>query len=301
MRVWVMAAIGIVSCVSARTRALDWDLPSECMSRDDFETALALTLGVELEEIAASVSAQRVEGGWIADVRVDVDQRHRERSLSVDHPDCHRLNEGLVLVTALLIDEIAETERNDTSRTLAIPPPLDRERWTGVARMAAVARIDSLPGFFVGPAVEVEITPPSAWPILLGLTVFPGGDSLDANGRGARVSATGVVLGTCPVLFTDSVFELGACAAVSWLGISAVGLGLDLTAFSFGSEVSALGEVMIRFAIARPLWMRVGLGAGVSILRARIFFDDGAMDFLVHETAPVFPIASVGLEFRLSE
>ena len=230
--------------------------------------------------------------GWLA----VIDARHAdgsvfERRLSVEGPDCHQLDEAIVLVVALMVDS-AETQ----THALRVPsrPPASSVS-VGVDG-AFVSGMIPRTSFGVGLTSDVRIVP--LWPIDLRTDLWPTSQTLRA-GAGARFGAWTAGIGVCPLDIAGQAWALYGCLGATGGEILSSGVGLDVSV----SHTRAYGQVDLRVGtrlrIAGPLFAAVDLGAGVPLARDTYTYTQasGAVDE-VFRTAAVIPFGHLAVEVR---
>lgn len=288
---------------------IHWSAPEGCLDADGLRTMFEAAVGTPLEAAPGTVIDVRFErepSRVGVRVRIEGSRGVRERVLTIDGEDCHRLDEGLVVIVALLRDEMAEPQVPE-SRTIrlpeagGVPATAESPAVRGALALGATARIDSLPGLAGGAYLAFGLRPVDELVLELSVAGFPGVDALQSGGVGARVHAGAVSLGACGLAPLTSFFELGGCGHLSLTGILAVGVGFEGKESSPGAELAGAVELRLGLALAGPVWVRGGVGFGVSLVRAQIHWLEGAAPHVVHESAPVYPVMSLALELRLGE
>lgn len=288
-----------------------WSAPEGCLDAEELRTRFEAAVGTPLEAAGApgtviDVRFDRQPSQVGVRVRIEGPRGVRERALTIEGADCHRLDEGLIVIVALLRDEMAE-QLVPESRTIRLPPAEDTvasgesRTMRGALALGATARIDSLPGLAGGAYLAFGLRPIDELVLELSVAGFPGVDAIQSDGVGARVHAGAVSLGGCGLAQVASFFELGGCGHLSLTGILAVGVGFEGKESSPGAELAGALELRLGLALAGPVWVRGGVGFGVSLVRAQIHFLEGDAPHVVHESAPLYPIMSLALELRLGE
>jgi len=228
--------------------------------------------------------------GWLAVVQV-----HRpgmpplRRELAVDAPDCHQLDEAIVLVVALLVDAVSPTApalivsaRAPTS--VSIGPDL------------ALA-FGLLPGTSVGFGLASDVRIGSLWPIDLWAHTWPVSDAI-ANGSGGSLGAWTFGVGLGPA-FAQGPWELFGVVGASAGEVYSNGVGLSTALSHTRAYAQAELRVGARARLVGPLLLRLDAGFGAPLARDRYEYTqaDGST-LLVFETAPVIPLLRFGVEIR---
>ncbi len=282
-----------------------WSADSGCLDRDAAMHAVTDALGGAVEEdILVRASITGAEGAWTAELLVQRGEVSRTRSLTSEARACASLSDAVVVVTALLIDEVQAASE---PAVLAVPVPVappaeplappEEASWLGTIRLGAIARFDELPGLTGGPLLEVEVLPPGGIPVLLSVGFWPPVETL-REGRGGRFLGALAMLGVCPSVPLDVAIEVGGCGALSFSYLFAEGLGAAETRSAEGLSLGIEGRAFLRLRIAGPLWIHGALGLLVPIVRPRASLSVGDDVVLVHQVAPVVPEGSLSLELR---
>ncbi|MDP1827090.1 MAG: hypothetical protein Q8L48_27700 [Archangium sp.] len=306
---WACAWLALIAWLLAAPARAEWtwSADSTCLSRDAAAHAVADVLGGAVEkDIVVRASITGVAGAWGADLFVQRGEVSRTRSLTSEASACASLSDAVVVVTALLVDEV-QAAGEPLVLTIPAPsaPPLEPPAappgvsWTGMIRLGSMARFDELPGLVGGPLLEVEALPPGGIPMLLSVGFWPPVETL-REGRGGRFLGALVMLGVCPGVAIDASVGLavGGCGALSLTYLFAEGLGAAQTRTAEGLSLGIEGRAFVRVRIAGPLWVHGGLGLFVPIVRPRASLSVGLSEVLVHEVAAVVPEGSLALELR---
>ncbi len=313
--VWAWAAMCAIVLKAAPARAdvtLRWMAPHECLDEAGLRAMFEAAVGTSIESSGApgtliEVRFEREPGQRSVRVRIEGPSEARDRVLTIDGDDCHRLDEGLVVIVALLLDEVTEEQAARESPPIRLPTSENLRENTsnppirGALAGGVLARVDSLPGMAGAAQLVLGLRPIDALVLELSVAGFPGVESIQADGVGARVLAGGVSLGGCGLSRMASFFELGGCISVWATGILATGIGFERRDSSTGGEIAGVLDARIGVQLVGPLWMRGGAGLGVSVVRAQIHFIDGGEVRVIHESAPVYPVMSLAFELRLGE
>lgn len=283
----------------------DWSAAATCLQRDAASQAVADALGDAVQgDIHVRASIAGTDGAWTAELAVQRGEVSRTRTLTSEARACASLSDAVVVVTALLIDEVQAASEPavlavpvPTAPPAEPPAPAEEASWTGTMRLGAIARFDELPGLVGGPLLEVEVLPPGGIPVLLSVGFWPPVETL-REGRGGRFLGALAMLGVCPSVPLDVAIEVGGCGAVSLSYLFAEGVGAAETRSAEGLSLGLEGRAFLRVRLAGPLWIHGALGLLVPIVRPRASLSVGDDVVLVHQVAPVVPEGSLSLELR---
>lgn len=291
---------------SARAQALvegaevAWtDLPG-CASQAEAATMLVTALGGPLRAAEGTRLEVVFAPGHTVSVTVTLGETTRARTLA-SSAGCRALDEGLVVVIALLVDEVqAAAPASPPSITVPVLAPAQPASLRGALLGAAVLRVDALPGATFGAHLGGELI---ADPITIGLsaTYFPSSVAGDVSGAWAEVSAVGGTLELCALGAPVPELALGGCAGAAAWAVSATGHGLDVGGTSLGLEVDVLAHGRLDVRIWGPLSLRAEVGLGLAAVRARIYFEQAGGPTTLHVTSIAFPTALLGLQVRFGE
>lgn len=310
-RAMVRVALGVLFAwlgLSGRAHAQwRWTAAEGCLDARSARTAVESALGGPVsDELAVEATVGGVSGAWRAAIEVrGRDGVARSREVTSEDEACQRLDDAVVVVSALLIDE---------ARAASPPTPLaiDRParpspapvrarapspRWMAIVRTSVIARVGELPGLAGGVALDVEVEPPGAVPLVLSVGVSPPVTEL-RDGRGGRFFGAFAALGTCPGARLGQSVELGGCAAVSATYLAGEGVGVAVPERADALALLLGAEVFARAHLDGALWVRAGVGALVAVVRPRATIRQQSGDALVHEVAAVVPEGSIGLELH---
>lgn len=297
-----------------------WTADATCLGGDAAARAVVDALGGAVQEgIVVRASITGAEGAWTAEIFVSRGEVTRTRSLTSEARACASLSDAVIVVTALLVDEV---QAASVPAVLAVPVPRappeaplavpegaapegaspggagpDEASWRGTIRLGAIARFQELPGLAGGPLLEVEVLAPGGIPVLLSAGFWPPVETL-SEGRGGRFLGALVMLGVCPSVPLEAAIEVGGCGALSLTYLFASGVGTEETRSAEGISLGVEGRAFLRLRIAAPLWVHAGLGVFVPIVRPRASFALGEGRVLVHEALAVVPEGSLALELR---
>lgn len=290
-------------CVASSARA-QFTAPEGCIDEPRLRQGVEAALGTPLDDVALTGAVSGGPGAWRASIEAGTEGvAPRRREVTSSEPSCAALDDALVVIAALLVDEVRLSRPAPPPPAVIeapppAPPPLPPvPGWTATLRLAALARIDELPGLAGAGALEVEVTPPGFVPIVLAAYFFPPVEAI-RDGRGGRFVAGGGALGVCPVAAVD-VLELGGCGALSALYVVGDGLGVEQPGQSAALSLGIEGTLVLRVRLHGALWARLGAGVLVPLSRIRSTLRVAGADVLVHEAAPVVPEGSLGLELRI--
>jgi hypothetical protein len=269
----------------------------DCIPRQELSSRVEATIGhrVFANEGEASVHGTigpSAAGGWLAVVELRHEGRPPvRRELSLATGDCRAFDEALVLVVALMVDTTASGPAR-----MAIAPP--REPASVSVGLGMTVASGMLPGVVVGFGLSSEIALPPLWPIDLWAYEWPGAQAT-AGASGGELSAWMTGIGLCPRLLSKSRWEVFACAGGAGGSVYSSGVSLDVALHRTRAyaELEARGGVRLR--LAGPLGLGVQLGAGVPLSRDAYDYTraNGAVQE-VFRTAPIVPMADIGLEIR---
>lgn len=296
------AAVLLVSLASSRARA-EWQYRAApgCLDEAAARAEVERTLGAPLDgDLRVTVEIGGVPGSWSASIAVEAPHdARREREIASEARDCRALDPAIVVVLALLADEVRRPA-SPSPLSIEVPSSIEESHergWRGAVRVGASVRIGELPGLAAAVGLEGEVEPPGVFPFVLGVLFFPPVETLQ-GAIGGRFIGAGVVAGGCPAVSWDAI-EIGGCLVASATYVAAEGVGISAPAradgLSFGVGLAAFARVRV----AGALWVRLAAGALVPIVRATATFEDGGRTVLVHEPFPIVPEAALALELRL--
>jgi hypothetical protein len=157
-------------------------------------------------------------------------------------------------------------------------PATRSSSWSVALDAAAAGGLGHLPGASLGVAAHIAVTPPSAWPIELGVVLFPAKSerSERASGR-ARFDLLAVSLALCPWQ-PAWLPELTICAGGEVGRLRVVSTGFpegDLTAHD--PIANAMGASRLRARLLGALELRAALVLAVPLAQHRytVQTDDG--------------------------
>jgi hypothetical protein len=308
----VLANAGIAQADDA---TLEWSAPEGCRDAAAFEEMLRQGLGAPLAEIAAPGTVVRVRfsdaAPWSVSVEVALADDRRTRTLAIGGDDCHALDDGLVVVVALLVDEAAAAARPSEAPTpapvvITLPAPVvaieaePTSSLRGAFALGATGRFDSLPGFALGAALLLEVRVHELVTLGAGALYLPSASATRGD-VSAQVDAVGGSLQSCVLGQPAAFVELGGCAGLQALLVNATGMGLAVAQHSNGLELDVGLEARGAIQLVGPLWLRLTVGLGLALVRARIYFETGDLRETLHLTSVAFPMGSALLELRLGE
>lgn len=330
-----LLAVGVAAAEPRQTTsALSWvRLPGaeSCIAAPELSTRVEARLGrtTFVSPSAADLSIEgRIErkGGRFHAV---VSGTRRDGTAigtrELDGADCRGMDDGLVLVLALMIDPDASLGPRPPEKKEPPPPPeIVRERiiirevhevreTPAPEKVAPVAAPWGLDGFAEGglalgrvpgaaPALGAGLTlvPPHFVPLELALGLVPDG-SLEDRGRTVRFWSVDGQLRVCPAMVLRPrprplALEASACLGLRVGTLSAKGTGFDVNLDGSRSLVDAAAAVRLRATVVGPLFVFASVGLGAPLVRQRIVFRgaDGGAETL-YERPPVGFDASLGL------
>jgi hypothetical protein len=296
-----------------------------CITAHDLAQRVEARLGhatfVSAAEADLFVDAQvaRAGSGWRATVTASRANGANVgvRKLETTSRDCHRLDEDLVLVVALVIDPLATGTRPVAAPVrrdviyvpvrvpVAVPVPGAIPRWSFGARIATTVLGGMLPSLAPGLDVAVAATPPGAWPIELGAIVTPRAIAEDGAGHGVDLRLVFGTLAICPELFDHERFRLHLCGGGAAGALFVRPRGLD--AGRGGDHAAGLlfGRARGTLRVAGGVHAVADLGITVPLARRTLYYTALDPTMLqverhdLHEIAQVGWIASLGLEVQI--
>lgn len=327
--------VGLAAAAEPRqtTSALSWvRLPGaeSCIAAPELSTRVEARLGRSaiVSPSAADLSIEgRIErkGGRFHAV---VSGTRRDGTAigtrELDGADCRSMDDGLVLVLALMIDPDASLTPRAPATKEPPPPEIVRERIiirevhevreTPAPEKVAPAQTPwGLDGFAEGglalgrvpgaaPALGAGLTlvPPHFVPLELALGLVPEG-SLESRGRTVSFWSIDGHLRVCPAVVLRPrprplALEASACLGLRLGTLSAKGAGFDVNLDGSRGLVDAVAAARLRATIVGPLFVFASVGLGAPLVRQRILATGpaGAIETL-YERPPVGFDASLGL------
>jgi hypothetical protein len=288
-----------------------------CVDADAIRVGLVRTLEIELsnggEATTIDVAVAPRTRGWDVELRASADGRALQRSLVVEDPACAELEAAIVLVGALLLDELWSSRATlhvqpDVApapapvaphrRVVAsvAPAPERRPPWALRASAAARMSVGDLPGVAGGVALEWLATAPRVVSFGLQIVAWPY--------RGvehAHFSAVDFAVPVCADAVRRAIWALSVCGAPR-AGVAFVS-GTDVSDPQGVVRPRLLVDAVVdaRVRLVGPLWLRGHVGLTVPVLRDRfVIVDTNPSDpvEVVHRAWPVVPLAGLGLELR---
>ncbi len=270
-----------------------------CLDRPALVQKLQETLGhrtfVQSGQVATVIHGTvgpGPSGGWLAVVEArSAGQTTFRRELALGASDCHRLDEAIVLVVALMVDS------TEPEAPLAIPPPPEGPA-VGIGPDVAVA-FGMLPGVVAGIGLASDIKIPPLWPLALWMHAWPTSQALQ-DGSGGKLGAWTAGGGLCPVALAKSTWSLYGCAGVTGGVIYSSGVGLDVPYSTNRGYAQAELRAGLRLRIAGPVFASLEVGGAVPFARdsyTYVLADGTARN--VFQTAAVIPLGHVRVEVRV--
>jgi hypothetical protein len=287
-----------------------------CVDADAIRGGLVRTLEIELpnggdEATTIDVAVAPRTRGWDVALRVSAEGRALQRSLVVEDPACAELEAAIVLVGALLLDDLWSSRATlhvqpDPAPAPVVAPrpaaagpapaPERRPPWALRASAAARMSVGDLPGVAGGVALEWLATAPRVVSFGLQIVAWPY--------RGvehAQFSAVDFAVPVCADAVRRAIWALSVCGAPR-AGVAFVS-GTDVSDPQGVVRPRLLVDAVVdaRVRLVGPLWLRGHVGLTVPVLRDRFVIDatnpsDPAE--VVHRAWPVVPLAGLGLELR---
>lgn len=238
-------------------------------------------------------AVQPLGRGWMAVVEVRTLGPVLRREVTLDAPDCRRFDEALVLVVALLAEAALPTP---TVPRLTLPTPAPSVS-VGIGPDFAVA-VGMLPGVAFGFGLATEVALPPLWHLAAWAHAWPISEALDGR-SGASLSAWTLGASPCIGPAAHEARSFFACVGASGGVVYASGVGLEVTHTS--SRPYLQGEIRagFRMRLAKPMFLRLEVGAGVPIARDSYQFtaSDG-VSHAVFRPAPIVALGRLAVEFR---
>jgi len=251
------------------------------------------------------------------DVAVQVHDRTHElrRTLVVEDTACAELEAAIVLVGALLLDDLWSTQQivhvqtpRDRTPAPELPvrphPPAVRAppssehsaSWAVRANASARLAVGDLPGPAGGVALEWLATAPRVVSFGVQLSAWPY-RRIDQ----ARFSAVDFALPLCADALRRHIWALAICGAPR-AGLS-IASGVDLPTRHAAVRPRLLIDATldVRVRLVGVLWLRGHIGFGVPIVRDRFLVGGVApsdANRVIHRAWPVVPLFGLGLEVR---
>ena len=306
-----------------------------CLSSARLARSVGSTLGVDEAPAPVPalvrVAARALPVGY--EVRVEVEVAavgRRERVLEVPHPSCDEVRDAVVLVAALLVDELWAESRKlrapvpkapvpAPARPSEAPSPAPRrssepavpaarppERaqtpapraWLETGLLAAMSVADLAP-VAGGLALDEAVLAPARVTVHLRALAWPLAVVGDGRGKGARFSAFELGVLPCVRAVDRLGFDLAPCLGVRAGAVYVVGVGLDRVDEGVRPRVLLDVELASSVHMFGPLWFVGGLGLAVPLVRDRFEYMDAAGEaVLVHRSAAVAPTFRLGLAVR---
>lgn len=288
-----------------------------CVDVDAVRTGLARTLELELDgadpttTIDVAIAAR--SRGWDVELRVRAGEHELHRALVVEDPACAELEAAIVLVGALLLDDLWTTRATvhvqpaappaavviptpaptpkPTTRARPRPPP-----WSLRASATARMSVGDLPSVAGGVALELLATAPRVVSFGVQIAAWPY-RRVDY----AQFSAVDFALPVCADPVRRPIWALSVCGAARAGVMFASGVDVPQADAAVRPRLLVDAVVDARVRLVGPLWLRGHVGLAVPILRDR--FVIGGTDAsdpaeVVHRAWPVVPLAGLGLELR---
>jgi hypothetical protein len=284
-----------------------------CIDPTRVRTGIAETLAFSLPnptdepDLSLRVELRRVHEGFEADVELHGRRGGtRSRSLQIELDECQELLNAVVLVSALLLDDLWTEERQrpeappDPPRTLDVPvtaPTPPRPRWSVFTGIDGVFAYGDLPGPNGAVALKVEFAPPKFVSFGIRALVWPRATARDESGRGGRFSAYDGGAFVCARAFERGRVQLLTCLGARGGVTYATGLGLSDADAEVRPRVLVDAGFGGRVHLHRPLWLDFGIGLAVPLIRDHFQYrDENDVLVTVHRSWPVVPMIHLGLE-----
>jgi hypothetical protein len=194
-------------------------------------------------------------------------------------PDPHSLPDAAAAEASSGAAPKPDARADSAPRAAASAPPIRSSGWSYGVDAAAAGGFGHLPGLNPGVAAHVAITPPSAWPIEVGVVLFPAQTEQHARAAGrVRFELLAASLAVCPWQ-PDWLRGLAFCAGgeVGRLQVVSEGfVGGDMKAND--AVASVIGSARLVARIAGALHLRAALVVAVPLAQHRytVELDDGS-------------------------
>ncbi len=271
-----------------------------CLDRDSLVAKVEETIG-HLVFASGRPSETLIDGsigrgprgsGWLAVVEARrAGATAFRRELALDGPDCHRLDEAIVLVVALMVDSARQ------AAPLAIRAAPESQA-VAIGADVAIA-LGMLPGAAVGIGLASDVKIPPLWPIALQTHAWPVSQAIQ-GGAGGRLGAWTFGAGLCPLTFASRNWGLYACAGATGGAIYSNGVDLDVSRSNTRPYLQADVWTGIRLRIAGPLFAVVELEGAVPFAHDSYSYAqaDGTVRD-VFKTSPFIPLGHARVEVRV--
>jgi hypothetical protein len=311
----VSVAWGGVPAQERSTHALDAEVSSDaalaCFHEESVLAGIAETLGMDLArgpaDARANVVVERVESGWNVDivVRGASASLERHRELEVIEPSCEELLHTVTLIVALLLDEIWAEERTlrvehpePPKPAPASPEAPPAEPWAVYSGLLGAMSVGELPTVAGGTGLRVEFAAPRVLSFGFGTTAWPRSVAHGEGDERARFAAVEGAVFLCPRVLERPRFVLSPCAGTRVGFVYVVGSGFDEDVSTARPRWLGDAELGGRVRLGGPVWLRIGIGASVPLVRDTFLARDGDQSREIHRAWPVVPTASMALELR---
>ncbi|MBL8715733.1 MAG: hypothetical protein JNL79_07040 [Myxococcales bacterium] len=304
-----LAALATSAAASPTRVVLDWESAPSCLDAIRLGAAVEATLGRPAFCAPGSCPARiegrvrRVEGRYEAVVRAKRPDgtTFAERTLTTEGA-CHQLDDALVVVVALLVEEVTTDEGKATPVHLRLPKPL-----APVEAQTPAAPTSVFGGFGVslacglspgcGPAVLVSAgLRVSPFEVGLGVRAEAGRRAL-SSGVGAELTTTSLLLAGCYAPSLTATLDLPLCAALGVGNQVASPIGLASADPRSAVIVLASASVGARLRLFTP-WLHlradVGLDAPLAS-RTWVLAEPGGGTSVLHR-AGLGPAFTIGLQ-----
>lgn len=243
------------------------------------------------------------------------------REITSGDADCRSLDEGLVLVVALMIDPDAATSAPEPARSdPAAAPVVTREivhereivrevreveapsrPWLVDASASGLASIARLPGVAPAAAVALRAGPAKLLAFEVSLGVVPSAELAVNGGRAVDYTLLEGGIAYCPGVALARRFGIVGCAGVRVGDVRASGRGFDANAEVDRGLFDVAAGARLVVDVTGPLFVSIGGTLLVPVVRERTTVTsptDGAVT--LHDRSPAGAEAGAGLGLHFS-
>ena len=213
------------------------------------------------------------------------------RDMTSTGADCRALDDGLVLVIALMIDPDALSPHRDEAAPLPPPPvvtheiirehvieidhvPAESPSWRTEASLRGAAEFERIPGVAPGVMLAFRAGPTRLAAFQISVGVVPGG-ALNVGSPSVGYTMLEGGLAWCPSRALGSRFAIGGCAGLRFGDVHASGSGFTTSRdVDRGFADLALGPELA-VDVAGPVYVVASANALVHFVREQTLANDG--------------------------